>query len=136
MNDMHAVELINKISTADSRFSITKENVKSPQQKNGYDCGPYIMLFANKIADNLMVGTNPNHFEVSEYEASGYRMKLRDKILRETKKVSAKPDTKCDDICWRYINYRCWRGVDCHFKHPTMQISHKWDILWHGERAV
>ena len=77
MNDMHALELINKISSADSRFSITKENVKSPQQKNGYDCGPYIMLFANKIADNLMVGTNPNHFEVSEYEASGYRMELR-----------------------------------------------------------
>ena len=125
MNDMHAVELINKISTADSRFSITKENVKSPQQKNGYDCGPYIMLFANKIADNLMEGMNPNHFEVSEYEASGYRMKLREKILREMEKVSAKPDikrddTKRDDICWRHINYRCWRGVDCRFKHPKL----------------
>ena len=104
-------------------------------KKNGYDCGPYIMLFANKIADNLMVGTNPNHFEVSEYEASGYRMKLRDKIIRETNKVSAKQDTKHDDTCWRYINYRCWRSVD-HFKHQTMRISHKWDILWHGERAV
>ena len=120
MNDKHAVELINKISTADSRFSITKENVKSPQQKNGYGCGPYVMLFANKIADNLRAGTNPNHFVVSEDEASGYRMKLREKILREMEKVSAKPDIKRDDIYRRSINYRCWRGVDCHFKHPTL----------------
>ena len=45
------------------------------------------------------------------------------------KKVSAKPDTKPDikrddtkrnDICWRHINYRCWRGVDCRFKHPNL----------------
>ena len=72
------------------------------------------------MADNLRAGTNPNHFVVSEYEASGYRMKLREKILREMEKVSAKPGTKRDDICWRHINYRCWRGVDCLFKHPTL----------------
>ena len=83
------------------------------------------MLFANKIADNLRVGIDPNHFVVSEDEASGYRMKLKEKILREMEKVSAKPgtkrdDTKRDDICWRHINYRCWRGVDCLFKHPNL----------------
>ena len=70
---MHAVELIHKISYADSRFNHFQENVKPPQQKNGYDCGPYIMLFANKIADNLVKGAYPNHYEVSENEASRYR---------------------------------------------------------------
>ena len=117
---MHALELIIKISSADSNFSISKTNVKSPQQKNGYDCGPYIMLFANKIADNLKKGTNPNNFEVSEHEASGYRKELREKILLEMKKVSVEPDTKRDDVCWRYINYMCWRGENCHFRHPTL----------------
>ena len=125
INFMHATELINKISTADSSFSINRKNVETPQQKNGYDCGPYVMLFANKIVDNLSEGLDPNHLVVSEDEASVYRMKLKEKILREMKKVSAKPDIKRDDtkrhdICWRHINYMCWRGVDCRFKHPNL----------------
>ena len=91
---MHALELIHKISSADSRFSHFQAKTKSPQQKNGYDCGPYIMLFANKIADNLIKGTEPNHYEVSENEASGYRRELKDKIHLEMKKVPVEPDTK------------------------------------------
>ena len=54
INNMHASELINKISTADSSFSITRENVKTPQQKNGYDCGPYVMLFPIKLSITLV----------------------------------------------------------------------------------
>ena len=34
-NEIHARQLIHKISFADSRFGTTKENVKSPQQKTG-----------------------------------------------------------------------------------------------------
>ena len=34
-NEMHAVELIHKISSADSRFSHSQENVKPPQKKMG-----------------------------------------------------------------------------------------------------
>ena len=91
---MHAVELIHKISSADSRFSNSQKNVKPPQQKNGYDCGPYIMLFANKIADNLVNGVDPNHYEVSEDEAFRYRKELKDKIQLEMKKASMEPETK------------------------------------------
>ena len=84
------------------------------------------MLFANKIADNLMEGMNlmegvdPNHLEIRENEASGYRRELRDKILLEMKKVSIEPDTKHEDVCWKHINYMCWRGENCRFKHPTL----------------
>ena len=56
---MHAAELIQKIASADNRFSNFQKKVESPQQKNRYDCGPYIMLFANKIADNLVMGMDP-----------------------------------------------------------------------------
>ena len=93
-NEMHAVELIHKISSADSGFSISQTKVKPPQQKNGYDCGPYIMLFANKIADNLVKGVNPNYYEVSKDEASRYRKELKDKIQLEMKKASREPETK------------------------------------------
>ena len=58
------------------------------------------MLFANKMVDNLMKGTNPNDFEVSKHEASGYRKELRAKILQETKKVSIESDTKREGVCW------------------------------------
>ena len=89
------------------------------------------MLFANKIVDNLRERLDPNHLVVSKDEASVYRMKLKEKILREIEKVSnikrndTKPDTKrndtkCDGICWRHINSRCWRGVGCRFKHPKI----------------
>ena len=119
-NEMHALELIRKISSADSRFSHFQIKIKSPQQKNGYDCGPYIMLFANKIADNLIKGTEPNHYEVSENEASGYRRELKDKIHLEMKRASVELDTKHNRVCYRWINYRCWKGKDCTYDHPDM----------------
>merc|ERR1711874_102501 len=93
-NEMQAVELMHEMGFADSRFSISQKNVKPPQQKNGYDCGPYIMLFANKIADNLVKGVDPNYYEVSKDEASRYRKELKEKIQLEMKKASMEPEIK------------------------------------------
>ena len=79
------------------------------------------MLFANKIADNLIKGADPNHYEVSENEVSGYRRKLKDKMHLEMKKASVEPDTKHYRVCYRYINYKCWKGKkDCTYDHPDM----------------
>ena len=29
-------------------------NIASPQQKNGYDCGTYVIMYANNIAENIV----------------------------------------------------------------------------------
>ena len=94
MNGMHAAELIKKIASVDNRFSHFQMDVKCPQQNNGYDCGPYIMLFANKMADNLVKGVEPNFYEVSKDEATRYRKELRDKIQTEMKKASEEMEKK------------------------------------------
>ena len=100
INGKYAFQLMHKISSADNSFGTSKADIEPPQQKNGYDCGPYVMLFANKIADNLINGTSPNKFEVSKHEASSYREELKKKILLEMKKASVEPVTE------RYENNR------------------------------
>ena len=129
-NEMHAVELIHKISSADSRFSMSQKKVMPPQQKNGYDCGPYIMLFANKIADNLVKGVDPNYYTVGKDEASRYRKELKDKIQLEMKKASSVPETKHQQIrnnkpktyrvCYKWNNFKCWKGKNCMYDHPVI----------------
>ena len=70
------------------------------------------MLFANKIADNLVKGVDPNFYEVSKDEASRYRKGLKEIIQLEMKKASMEPEIKhyqqisnnklkTDRVCWK-----------------------------------
>ena len=81
----------------------------------------HILLFYNKKADTLVKEADPNHHEVSENEVSGYRREFKYKIHLEIKKASVEPDTKHYKVCYKYINYKCWKGKkDCTYNHPDM----------------
>merc|ERR1711874_657079 len=39
-------------------------NIESPQQKNSYDCGTYVIMYAQNIADNIVNNSLLNKIEV------------------------------------------------------------------------
>ena len=144
-NNRQANELVRKLSETDTfcKSKLKVEEVLVPNQINGHDCGIYTMLYAGLLAGDITNGIGPKPFNITPDEVNKCRERLRQKISAEmdslekekekekksndkkqfiNKKVNntKRDDTKRDDICWKHINYRCYRGVDCPFKHPNL----------------
>ena len=82
MNDGSVALLIKKLIDINTKFPEVKY-VMCPRQRNGYDCGPYTLMFAEKIAENIEAGTELT--KIGECNAREYRMKLR-KVIEERSK--------------------------------------------------
>ena len=142
-NNRQANELVRTLSETNTfcKSKLKVEEVLVPNQINGYDCGIYTMLYAGLLAGDITNGIDPKPFNITPEEVNRCRERLRQKISAEkdsiekekekksnekeqfiNKKVNntKRDDTKCDDICWRHINYICYRGEDCPFKHPNL----------------
>ena len=52
------------MSKASKNFKDRITNIESPQQKNGYDCGTYVIMYANNIAENIVNNALLNKIEV------------------------------------------------------------------------
>ena len=51
-NNRHALEIVSGMAKASKNFKDRITNIESPQQNNGYDCGTYIIIYANNMAAN------------------------------------------------------------------------------------
>ena len=76
---MYALELMGKLSLADKFFKTEITDKDSPAQSNGYDCGIYVAMYANKLAEGISNGNFPN-LEITPSDATEYRRALRNKI--------------------------------------------------------
>ncbi|CAL4075733.1 unnamed protein product [Meganyctiphanes norvegica] len=82
MNDESVTMLIKKLIDSGKKIPKVKY-VICPRQRNSYDCGPYTLMFAEKIAENIEAGTEIT--KIRDCDAREYRMKLRNKIEEKTK---------------------------------------------------
>ena len=142
-NNQQANELVRKLSETNTfcKSKLKVEEVLVPNQINGHDCRIYTMIYAGLLAGDITNGIDPKPFNITPEEVNKCRERLRQKISAEkdslekekekksndkkqifNKKVknTKRDDTKHDDTCWRHVNYRCWRGMDCPFKHPNL----------------
>ena len=42
------------------------------------------------------------------------------KIDNDNRKQTGNHRPRSDNICGRWVNYKCWKGENCTFKHPVM----------------
>ena len=63
-NNRHALEIVKGMAKASKNFKDRITNIESPQQKNGYDCGTYVIMYANNIAENIVNNALLNKIEV------------------------------------------------------------------------
>ena len=122
-----------------------------PQQNNNHDCGPYTLMFTEKVIDRIIEGSNIINIQIKDYEAKEIRAKLRKKIEEEidpnsetskdSEKTSEEQKTgrnKAPSInnkdkkeqkeeqktqCWFFINRQCKFGDRCRNDHPDLCIS-------------
>ena len=143
-NHQHAIELMEGLSKADVFFKTRMIEADSPKQINGYDCGIYILIYAGMLAKDIAKGVDPKRINITPEEVIKCRKTLRqrisvekglfekDKKAKETKqdniikknndnrKQTSNHKPRTDNVCWRWINYKCWKGEDCTFEHPNI----------------
>ena len=144
MNDGSITMLIKKLIDNGNKIPEVKY-VICPRQSNGYDCGPYTLMFAEKVAENIEAGIELT--KIRNCDATEYRMKLQKKIegkikpsenkskenknkesdekkeeekkvpnrKEEDKKELKKQDRKKE--CWYYTNKECKFGDRCKDEH-------------------
>merc|ERR1711874_657971 len=61
---MGALEIVSGMVKASKNFRNRITNIESPQQKNSYDCGTYVIMYAQNIADNIVNNALLNKIEV------------------------------------------------------------------------
>ena len=77
MNDRSAAKIIKRIIDSEKKIPEVKY-VTCPRQRNGYDCGPYTLMFAENVAENVIAGVEVT--KIVDCDARKYRLKLRNKI--------------------------------------------------------
>ncbi|CAL4139100.1 unnamed protein product, partial [Meganyctiphanes norvegica] len=82
MNDESVTMLIKKLIDSGKKIPEVKY-VICPRQRNSYDCGPYTLMFAEKIVENIEAGREIS--KIRDCDAREYRIKLRNKIEEKTK---------------------------------------------------
>ena len=141
MNDRSVAMLIKKLIHSEKKQIPEVKYVMCPRQKNNYDCGPYTLMYTEKIVENI-----EEDMEISkmrDFDASDYRMKLRRKIekkfnldvkiLNEDEKesdhkkenISNRDGKELNDInrkerkkeCWHYTNKTCRFDNNCRYEH-------------------
>ena len=77
-----------KLKNIDNKINPMVIEVLSPQQKNGFDCGIYALLYIKKIIEKIRKGTSPNRYENNEInskDAEELRRNLYRQIAYELK---------------------------------------------------
>ena len=87
MNDESVTMLIKKLIDSGKKIPEVKY-VICPRQRNSYDCGPYTLMFAEKIVENIEAGREIS--KIRDCDAREYKIKLRKKIEDKTKKKGEK----------------------------------------------
>ena len=132
------------MAKASKNFKDRITNIESPQQKNGYDCGTYVIMYANSIAENIINNALLNEIEVKIDDVTTTRKSIYNYIkekkellvgekknenreenknkkhMEEVEKIKDKIPEKKADVCGRWVNYNCWKGRDCTFMHPIL----------------
>ena len=110
----------------------------------------YVIMYANSIAENIVNNAVLNKIEVKTdvtetrkwiynhiMEKKGLLVGKKKNVNREENKNKKRMEVekikdkipekevndyklKTDDVCRKWINYRCWKGRDCTFKHPIL----------------
>ena len=143
-NDGSVTMMIKKLLDSGKKFPEVKY-VVCPRQRNGYDCGPYTLMFAEKVAENIEAGINLTN--IRDCNASEYRIKLRKEIeakikpndnkskedknkeseenkegeknvqnrIEAEKREPKKQERKKE--CWYYTNKVCKFGKRCNDEH-------------------
>jgi len=141
---MHATELMEGLSKADVHFKTKVTEVVGPRQINAYDCGVYVLIYAGMLANDITKGIYPKMFNTTPAEVTKCRWTLRQRItlekglIEKDKKANEKEQNKIkkyindnkkqisnhkpmtDGVCWKWINFKCWKGGDCTFEHPDI----------------
>ena len=87
-NKEYAVLMAQKLKNIDNKINPIVIEVLSPQQKNGFDCGIYALLYIKKIIEKIRKGTSPNRYENNEInskDAEELRRNLYRQIAYELK---------------------------------------------------
>merc|ERR1711874_310345 len=42
----------------------------------------------------------------------------------DNKKQISNHKPMTDRVCWKWINFKCWKGEDCTFEHPSIYRKH------------
>ena len=140
-NKRHALEIVSGMVKASKNFRNKITNIESPQQKNSYDCGTYVIMYAQNIADNIVNNAFLNKIEVITENVSKTR-KLIYNYVREKKGllVGGKEiennnngeqayKTRTMNVCGRHVNHTCWRGRDCTLEHPAMREADVYQLF-------
>ena len=65
------------MAKANENFKDGITNIASPQQKNGYDCGTYVIMYANRIAENIVNNAVLNTIEVKTDDVRDQEMDIQ-----------------------------------------------------------
>ena len=135
MNNRSVAMIIKKLIKNEYKIPEVKY-VKCPRQKNGYDCGPFTLMFADNIAKNIKEGVELT--KIGDCNAKEYRMKLQQTLEKEQqkgeklkinkdleieeKKKEKEPQTSKDKVerikeCWHHTNRTCKFEERCRYKH-------------------
>ena len=133
MNDRSVAMIIKKLIDSEKKIPEVKY-VMCPRQTNSYDCGPYTIMYTEKIAENIEEGVEIT--KLRDFDAKDYRMKLRrkiekkfnlnlEKLTEDEKSIPNRDGKKLNDRnkeerkkeCWHYTNRTCRFAKNCRDEH-------------------
>ena len=142
LNDRSVARIVRKLIDCEKKIPDVKY-VMCPRQINSYDCGPYTIMYTEKIAENIEEGIEIT--KMRDIDAKNYRMKLRRKIekkfdlnvenLKEDEKkglnhqkeknIPNRGGKELNNInkeerkkeCWHYTNRTCKFDNNCRDEH-------------------
>ena len=82
LNDKSVAMLIKNLRDSEKKIPEIRY-VSCPRQRNGFDCGPYTLYFAEKIAENIEACREIT--KIRDCDAREYRLKLREMIKGKSK---------------------------------------------------
>ena len=115
------------------------KEIKCPQQENTYDCGPYIMMYIQKLTDNIISDRALYSYHINKNEVTKFREQLQDVIqyrisksginevlIDETKNAivnKVKESEKEIKLCSKWARDVC-SDKKCTFDHP--ELCRRW----------
>ena len=112
------------------------KEIKCPQQDNTFDCGPFVMLYIQKLTNYLISGKEPNIYKVHRDEATKLREQLQEiihfRISKSVPIVTLSDETKIPNdssvvetnkktkVCDKWARNICYKLEDCTYDHPAL----------------
>ena len=102
LNKKHAIELMLKIQDEEmidsDGYGPQFVEIPCEKQKNGFDCGPFVMIFMQTILENIVKGREADNDKFVIYKVDEMRETLRNIINDEMKKKNTgKNETKKEE---------------------------------------